>query len=69
MTSYLNNGYDAMSCFAKFGKFLPHSIIMPSFVTVGGQIPELDWGVRVGIGLPPPYVSGSQNTPYVLGLR
>ena len=33
MTSYLNNGYDVMSCFAKFEKFLPHSIIIPSFMS------------------------------------
>ena len=30
MTSYLNNGYDVMNCFAKFEKFLPHSITIPS---------------------------------------
>ena len=29
MTSYLNNGYDVMNYFAKFEKFLPHSIIIP----------------------------------------
>ena len=28
MTSYFNNGYDIMNCFAKFEKFLPHSIII-----------------------------------------
>ena len=31
--SYLNDGYDVMNCFAKFEKFLPHSIII-SFVSV-----------------------------------
>ena len=30
MTSYLNSGYDVIHYFAKFKKFLPHSII-PSF--------------------------------------
>ena len=66
MTSYLNNGYDVMNFFAKFEKFLPHSIIIPSFMTVGSQMPELNWG---GGGLfCPPYNIGSQNTPYKLGL-
>ena len=32
-----------MNYFAKFEKFLPHSIIIPSFMTVGSQMPELDW--------------------------
>ena len=41
MTSYLNNGYGIMKCFAKFEKFLPHSIMIPSFMTVR-QMPELD---------------------------
>ena len=44
MTSYLNNGYDVMNCFAKFEKFLPHSIIIPSFMSVESQMPELDRG-------------------------
>ena len=30
--------------FAKFEKFLTHSIIIPSFMTVGSQMPELDLG-------------------------
>ena len=30
MTSYVNNGYDVMNYFAKFEKFLPHRIIIPS---------------------------------------
>ena len=51
MTSYLNNGYDVMNYFAKFDKFLPHSIIMPSFMTVESQMPELDWQ---GFFAPPP---------------
>ena len=42
MTSYVNNGYDVMQYFAKFEKFLPHSIIIPSFMTVRSQMPELD---------------------------
>ena len=52
MTSYLNNGYDVIKYFAKFEKFIPHSIIMPSFVTIGSQMPELDWGAFLP---PPPY--------------
>ena len=44
MTSYLNNGYDLMNRFAKFEKFLPHSITIPSFMTVGSQMPGLDRG-------------------------
>ena len=32
MRSYLNKGYDVINCFAKFEKFLPHSIIIPRFV-------------------------------------
>ena len=58
MTSYLNNGYDVINCFAKFEKFLPHSIIIPNFMSVGNQMPELDRGAF----LPPPYKIGSQNT-------
>ena len=64
MTSYLNNGYDVMNCFAKFEKFLPHNIIIPSFTTVGSQMPELDRGAFC-----PPYKIGSQNTPDKLGLK
>ena len=30
--------------FAKFEKFLPHSIIILSFMTIGSQMPELDPG-------------------------
>ena len=67
MTSYLNNGYDVMNCFGKFEKFLPHSIIIPSFMSVGGQMPELDWGGA--FCPPPPYKIGSQNTPYKFGLN
>ena len=44
MTSYLNNGYDVIDCFAKFEKFLSHSIIIPSFMSVGIQMPGLDMG-------------------------
>ena len=44
ITSYLNNGYDVMNYFAKFEKFVPHSIIIPSFMTVGSQMPELERG-------------------------
>ena len=48
MTSYLNNGYDIVNYFAKFEKFLPY---IPSFMTIGSLMPELDWG---GAFLPPP---------------
>ena len=44
MTSYLNNAHDLINCFAKFEKFLPHSIIIPSFMSVENQMPELDRG-------------------------
>ena len=44
MMSYLNNGYDVMNYFAKFEKLLPHSIIIPSFMTIGSQMPDLDRG-------------------------
>ena len=44
MTSYLNNGYDVMNYFAKFEEFLPHSMIIPSFLIVRSQMPELDQG-------------------------
>ena len=68
MTSvYLNNGYDVMKYFAKFEKFIPHSIIIPSFMTIGSQMPELDLGG--GLFCPPPYKICSQNTPYKLGLE
>ena len=39
---------DVMKYFAKFEKFIPQSIIVPSFMTIGSQMPELDWG-----GFPP----------------
>ena len=44
MTSYLNNGYDVINYFAIFEKFLPYSIIVPSFMTAGSQMPELGLG-------------------------
>ena len=50
--------------FAKFEKFVPYSIIIPSFVTVGSQMLKLDGG-----GQPPPYKLGSQNTSCKLGLN
>ena len=40
-----NNGYDVINYFAKFEKLLPHSIIMPSFMTALSQLPELDRGL------------------------
>ena len=67
MMSYLDNSYDVMKYFAKFEKIIPHSIIIPSFMNIGSQMPELDQG---GAFLPPPpYKIGSQNTPYKLGLK
>ena len=63
MTSYLNNGYDFMNYFAKFEKFLRHSIIMRSFMTAGSQMSELDRGPFLP---PPPYNLSSRNTPYKL---
>ena len=62
MTSYLDNGYDIMNYFAKFEKFLPSCVIIPSFMTVGSQMLKFDRGL-------PPYKLGSQNTPYKLGLK
>ena len=63
MKSYLNNDYDVMNCSAKFEKILPHGIIMPSFMSVGSQMPELERGAS------PPCKIGSQNTPYKLLLN
>ena len=65
MTSYLENGYD-VKCFAKFEKFILHSIIIPSFMTVGSQMPLLHGGG--GGAFLPPYKTCTQNTPYKLGL-
>ena len=52
--------FDKAKHFAKFEKFIPHSIIIPSFMTIGSQMPELDRGAS----LPPPLYKkiGSQNT-------
>ena len=61
------NDYDVMNCFAKFEKFLPHSIIITSFMSVGSQMPELDR--RGFFAAPPPYKISTQNTPHKLGLR
>ena len=65
MTSYLNNGYEVMNYFAKFEKFLPHSIIIRSYMTVGSQMSELD---QRGLLCPPSKIV-NQNTPYKLGLK
>ena len=54
MTPYLNNGYDVMNYFAKFEKFLLHSISIPNFMTVGSQMPELDRGLFCPP--PPPHI-------------
>ena len=61
-----NNCYDVMNCFAKFEKFLPYNIIIPRFMSVGSQMPELDPGAFC---LPPPYKIDSQKTPYKSGLK
>ena len=45
-----DNGHDVMKCFATFQKYIPNSIIIPSFMTIGSQMPELDWGAF----FPPP---------------
>ena len=55
-----------MNYFDKFEKFLPHSIILKSFIIVGSQMPGLDRGG--GAFCPSPYKLSSQNTPYKLGL-
>ena len=65
MTSYLNNGYEVINYFAIFEKSIPHSIIIPSFMTTGSQKPKLDWEAS----LSPPNKIGSQNTPHKLGLK
>ena len=67
MMSYLNNDCNVMNCFAKFEISLAHSIIIPSFMTVGCQMLELDQ--TRGLFAPPPYKLNSQNTPYNLGLN
>ena len=54
-----------MNYFTKFEKFMPHSIIIHSFMTIGSQMPELDQGGYFA----PQYKIGSQNTPYKLGLN
>ena len=54
MMSYLNNDYDIMNYFDKFEKFLPHSISIPSFLTVGSQMPELNRGLFAYPHPPPP---------------
>ena len=51
MMSYLNNGYYTMNYFAKFEKFIPHGIILPSLMNIESQMPELNRG---GLFCPPP---------------
>ena len=63
MASYLNCGYDVMNYFAKFKTFIPHSIIIPSFMTIGSQMPGLDWWAFCPPPPPQPYKIGGQNTP------
>ena len=36
-----------MNCFAKSKKFLPHSVIMQSYMPVRGQVTELDRVVKI----------------------
>ena len=58
-----------MNYFAKFEKFLPHRIIIPSFMTVGSQIPKLDRLAFMPLPPPPPpHKLDSQNTLDKLGL-
>ena len=52
-----------MNYFAKFENFLSHSIIMPSFMTVQSQVPELEEE------LPLSYKLSSQNAPYKVVLN
>ena len=42
-------------------------MIVPSFLTIGSQMAELD--PRGLFAPPPPYKIGSQNTPYKSGLN
>ena len=65
MTSILNDGFDVMNCFAKLGKFLPHSIIIKALCLSGVIYARVITG---GGAFCPPYKIGSQNTPYKLGL-
>ena len=65
MASYVNNGHDVINYFAKFEKFIPQNIIIPSLMTIGSQMPELDRGR----GDFPSFKIGCQNTPYKLGLK
>ena len=61
MSSYLNNGHDVINCLANFEKFLPHSKIIPSFMSVGSQIAELDRGSF----LPPPHIKLVVKIPHI----
>ena len=63
MTSYLNNGYDVMNCFAKFEKFLPHTTFY--------DCRKSNSRIRAGGGIlpPPPHKIDGQNTPYKSRLR
>ena len=47
--------YDAMNYFVKFEKFIPRSITIPSFMTIGSQMAELDRGGGGGFW-PPPHI-------------
>ena len=55
MTSYSNNGNDIMNCFAKFEKFLRHSILMLRFISES-RVPP-----------PPSYILCCQNCHTYLG--
>ena len=44
---------DVMNYFAKFEKFILYGISIPSFMTDGSQMPELDRG---GFFAPPPHI-------------
>ena len=47
---------------AKFEKFIPHSIIIPSFMTIGSQMPELDQRAFLP---PPPNIEQLVKIPHI----
>ena len=65
MTSYLNNGYDVINCFAKFEKFLPHNNNTKFYVCRKSNA-----RVRPGGFLPPPPPIKNRRSkiPHNLGL-
>ena len=53
-----------MNYFAKFENSLPHSIIIPRFMTVRIQMPELDLGAFLSPP-PPQYKLGIVKIPHI----